>query len=83
MYKRQSQGFVVYAERSTVWQDAFPRPAAQRVAGLELDSRGLGLPLDILRRLSGNLSFSVGVHRPLDGIMKGRTVGTVSLLLRP
>ena len=78
-----SQGFVAYAERSTVWQDAFPRPAAQRVAGLELDSRGLGLPLDILRRLSGNLSFSVGVHRPLDGIMKGRTVGTVSLLLRP
>ncbi len=73
----------LYLEQSTVWQDLSPKPAAQRVAGLELDSRTLGLPQDILRRLTGNLSFTLGVHRPLDGIMKGRTVGTFSLLLRP
>ena len=72
-----------YLEQVAVWQDGSPRPAALRVAGLELDSRRLGLPQDLLRRLTGNLSFTLGVHRPLDGIMKGRTVGTVSLLLRP
>ncbi len=72
-----------YLEQVTVWQDASRRPAAQRVVGFELDSRSMGLPQDILRRLMGNLSFTLGVHRPLDGIMKGRTVGTVSLLLRP
>ena len=73
----------LYLEHSTVWQDTSPRPEAQRVAGLEVESRSLGLPQDILRRLAGNLSFTLGVHRPLDGIMKGRTVGTLSLLLRP
>ena len=75
--------FRIYLEHSTVWQDTSPKPGALRVAGLELDSRGLGLPQDTLRRLTGNLSFTLGVHRPLDGIMKGRTVGTFSLLLRP
>ena len=75
--------FRLYFEASTLWQDSSPKPAALRVAGLELDGRGLGLPQDILRRLAGNLSFTLGVHRPLDGIMKGRTVGTFSLLLRP
>jgi hypothetical protein len=72
-----------YLEHAAVWDDASPRPAAQRVAGLELDSRNLGLPLDVLRRLAGNLSFTLGLHRPLDGVMKGRTVGTLSLILRP
>jgi hypothetical protein len=51
--------------------------------GLELDSRNLGLPLDALRRLVGNLSFTLGLHRPLDGIMKDRTVGTFSVIVRP
>ena len=64
-----------YVEHAAVWQDAAPRPSAQRVAGLELDSRDLGLPLDVLRRLAGNLSFTLGLHRPLDGTMKGRTCG--------
>jgi hypothetical protein len=72
-----------YLEHSTVWDGAQPRPAAQRVAGLELDSRRLGLPLDVLRRLSGNLSFTLGLHRPLDGPMKHRTVGTLSVIVRP
>lgn len=72
-----------YVEHASVWQDTNPRPSAQRVAGLELDSRNLGLPQDLLRRLAGNLSFTLGLHRPLDGAMKGRTVGTLSVLVRP
>ncbi|HEY3270585.1 MAG TPA: hypothetical protein VGJ89_05160 [Geothrix sp.] len=72
-----------YVEHTALWQDPAPRPSAQRVAGLELDSRNLGLPLDVLRRLAGNLSFTLGLHRPLDGTMKGRTVGTLSVIVRP
>ncbi|MBK9797570.1 MAG: hypothetical protein IPP58_13960 [Holophagaceae bacterium] len=77
-------GFLTaYLEHATVWDHATPRPAAQRVAGLELDSGRLSLPTDVLRRLAGNLSFTLGIHRPLDGIMKDRTVGTLSVILRP
>ncbi len=72
-----------YVEHTAVWQDPDPRPSAQRVAGLELNSRNLGLPMDVVRRLAGNLSFTLGLHRPLDGAMKGRTVGTLSVILRP
>jgi hypothetical protein len=75
--------FQAYLEHATVWQDSAPRPSAQRVLGLELDSRKLGLPMDILRRVAGNLSFTLGVHRPLDGAMKQRTVGTLSVIVRP
>jgi len=75
--------FQAYVEHIAVWQDTAPRPSAQRVAGLELDSRNLGLPLDVLRRLTGNLSFALGLHRPLDGAMKGRTVGTLCVIVRP
>jgi hypothetical protein len=72
-----------YVEHSSVWQDTNAKPSAQRVLGLELDSQNLSLPMDLLRRLAGNLSFTVGLHRPLDGIMKGRTVGTLSVIVRP
>lgn len=72
-----------YVEHATVWQDSDPRPSARRVAGLELNSRNLGLPQDVVRRLAGNLSFTLGLHRPLDGAMKGRTVGTLSVIVRP
>jgi len=75
--------FRAYVEHVSLWQEADPRPAAQRVAGLELDSRALGLPMDVLRRLAGNLTFTLGLHRPLDGAMKGRTVGTLSVIVRP
>lgn len=75
--------FRAYVEHAALWQASDPRPAAQRVAGLELDSRALGLPMDVLRRLAGNLSFTLGIHRPLDGAMKDRTVGTLSVIVRP
>jgi hypothetical protein len=77
-------GFLqAYLEHTTVWSEATARPPAQRVVGFELDSRRLGLPLEVLRRLAGNLSFTLGLHRPLDGPMKDRTVGTLSLIARP
>lgn len=72
-----------YVEHGAVWDAAAPRPAAQRVAGLELDSARLGLPMDVVRRLAGNLHFTLGLHRPLDGVMKDRTVATLSVILRP
>lgn len=75
--------FKAYVEHDAVWQDISVRPSAQRVAGLEVDGQTLGLPLDIVRRLMGNLSFTFGLHRPLDGVMKGRTVGTLSVIVRP
>lgn len=75
--------FQAYVEHSAVWQDSATRPSAQRVLGLELDSRKLGVPMDVLRRLAGNLTFTLGVHRPLDGVMKARTVGTLSVIVRP
>ncbi|WLT31560.1 hypothetical protein [Geothrix sp. PMB-07] len=75
--------FKAYLEHLTVWQDTASRPSAQRVAGLELHSQDLGLPMDVLRRLIGNVSFTVGIHRPLNGVMKDRTVGTFSLIVRP
>ncbi len=77
-------GFVTaYVEQDSVWNEASPRPKALRVAGLEIDSRNLGLPAEVLRRLVGNLTFTLGIHRPMDGIMKNRTVGTLSIIVRP
>lgn len=75
--------FRAYVEHAAVWQDTISRPSAQRVAGLELDSRNLGLPMDVVRRLAGNVSFTLGLHRVLDGVMKDRTVGTLSVIVRP
>jgi hypothetical protein len=72
-----------YIEHTALWAGPGPRPAAQRVAGLELDQQGLGLPPDLVRRVAGNLRFSLGLHRPLDGPMKNRTVGTLSVIVRP
>jgi hypothetical protein len=75
--------FQAYLEHTAVWEDSTARPSAQRVVGLELDSGRLGVPMDVLRRLAGNLTFKLGVHRPLDGVMKARTVGTLSVIVRP
>ena len=53
------------------------------LGGLEIDSRNLGIPMEVVRRLAGNFSFTLGLHRPMDGVMKGRTIGTLSCILRP
>ena len=75
--------FQAYVEHTAVWLDSAPRPSTQRILGLELDSSQLGVPMDVLRRLAGNLTFSLGVQRPLDGVMKQRTVGTLCVIVRP
>ncbi|HOD33368.1 MAG TPA: hypothetical protein PKO12_07810, partial [Holophaga sp.] len=58
------------------------RPGAVRVLGVEVDPSPL-LSQDIVRRILGPTRLVLGVHRPLDGLMKDRTVATVqwSLML--
>lgn len=73
----------VYATHQAVWDSRGPRPAYLRVVGWELGSQDLALPLEVVQRLTGRLTFSVGVHRVLDGPTKNRTVGTFQILLRP
>lgn len=72
-----------YVEHLVAWDGASPRPPHLRVAGWELTSADMALPLEIVQRLLGRLTFSLGVHRVLDGPTKNRTVGTFALTLRP
>jgi len=69
-----------YLEGTTLWNGGEARPALQRVAGvtfaLALDGPGGEQFLKKMR-------VEAGVHRPLDGVMKDRTVGTLSLVVRP
>jgi hypothetical protein len=70
-----------YLESTQVWQAGGPRGPAQRVAGVQYTSDApFGLPRDLLHK---RIRLQAGLHRPLDGIMRNRTVGTLSLLLRP
>jgi hypothetical protein len=70
-----------YLEGTALWDDGLPRGRFQRVAGLEftLENGGSGAAEGVLKKLK----IQLGVHRPLDGVMKGRTVGTLDLLVRP
>lgn len=72
----------VYLEHTAVWGSGADRAPFQRVAGLEavLDAADL-VPQAVWR--VGRLSLTAGVHRTLDGEMKGRTVATLGLLTRP
>ncbi|HJV22031.1 MAG TPA: hypothetical protein VJ570_05010 [Holophagaceae bacterium] len=72
-----------YVDHLAVWESTSPRPAYLRVAGWELDSADLGLRPDSLQRHLGRLGFSLGLHRPLDGPTRNRTVGTLTVSLRP
>ena len=69
-----------YLEGSALWNGGQPRPAFQRVAGVEfaLDLDGPGG-----EQQAKKMNLRVGVHRPLDGEMRGRTVGTLTLVVRP
>ncbi|WP_316414288.1 hypothetical protein [Mesoterricola silvestris] len=70
-----------YLEGSALWDPGAGRPPFTRVAGLEfaLDNPLGGASEAVLRRLR----IQAGIHRPLDGVMKGRTVGTLALVVRP
>jgi hypothetical protein len=77
-----SSGLRLYLEHAVIWDRIQPRPAYQRVVGAELPIHEL-LPNNVAEFLLGHFSFTVGVHRTLDGVMKDRTVGTFNLVLRP
>ena len=72
--------FRAYLEGNVLWNRSEARGAFQRVLGLEY-----ALELDDSGRnqVARKLSLKVGLHRPLDGAMEGRTVATLSLVLRP
>ena len=73
--------FHAYLEGTQVWNAGGARPPFLRVAGLEVTVLNpLGLASEeVLKRMR----LQVGVHRPLDGIMKDRAVATLALVLRP
>jgi hypothetical protein len=77
-----SSGLRLYLEHAVIWDRIQPRPAYQRVVGAELPIHEL-LPNNVAEFLLGHFSFTVGVHRTLDGVMKDRTAGTFNLVLRP
>lgn len=70
-----------YLEGAAVWNPGPGRPPFQRVAGLEvsLDNPLGAASEEVLRRMR----LQAGVHRPLDGPMKNRTVATLTVVLRP
>ena len=69
-----------YYEISAVWQSP-DSPDYQRVAGLEINFDDMlgGLPAAVLGAFP---SISLGLHRTLDGGMKGRTVFTMNVSVR-
>jgi hypothetical protein len=81
------QGFRAYWEAAVVWDRTQPRPACQRVAGLELALDEL-VSMELSAPLLGRMTYLVGVHQILqDGPqgqkLKGKVVGTLSIILRP
>jgi hypothetical protein len=83
-WRAQTLNGLLYLEGTTVWDASRSRPAATRVVGLEIreDTRQVPGSGDLLRRILGSFQLTLGLHRPLDGPMKGRTVGTLALLNR-
>ena len=69
-----------YLEGAALWNPGQVRPAFQRVFGLEfaLDFEG-----SVRDPVSQKLSLRLGLHRPLDGVMAGRNVASLSLVIRP
>jgi hypothetical protein len=81
-------GLRAYLEHTAVWDHPQTRSAFTKVAGLEFDFTQLIGNRDVMDRLMGHRIFIVGVHRVLSEGNKGasmqdRTVGTLSLVLRP
>lgn len=75
-------GLRLYLEHAAVWDQRLTRPAYQRVAGVEFSVHEL-MPRNLAELLLGRFTLTLGVHRTLDGVMKDRTVATVSMVLRP
>jgi hypothetical protein len=76
----------LYEEGTAVWNAGQGRGPFQRVLGLEfaLDSLALeGWPPAGSDQARRRFQVEAGVHRPLDGVMRGRTVATLTLVMRP
>lgn len=76
-----------YWEAGLAWDQHDPRPAAQRVVGLEFALTDL-VERDLLAPLLGRTTFTLGLHRILsDGPgpvkLKDKHVFTASVVLRP
>jgi hypothetical protein len=75
-------GLRAYLEQAVAWTGEGGRPPLQRVAGLELSVPDL-LPSAAAIPLVGRFSMTAGLHRTLDGEMRGRTVATIVFVPRP
>lgn len=81
------RAFRGYWEAAVAWDHGLPRPAVQRVAGLEFALDEL-LPGDLFTALLGRLKFTAGVHRilsdaPGEPRLKDRHTVTLNVVLRP
>ena len=81
-------GFRAYLEYTAVWDHTQDRSAFTKVAGVEFDPMQLIGDNEAIERLVGHMTFVMGIHRVLSDVSKGalmqdRTVGTLSLVLRP
>lgn len=74
-------GFRAYVEHTALWNDTAARGPFQKMAGIELDFGPE--QLSGADALLGKFHFNLGVHRPLNGLQKDRTVVTFSLVIRP
>jgi hypothetical protein len=70
----------LYFEKTAVWFSNEQNNGYQRVAGFEIRSDELYLP-DMLNFVGIVPLLRIGIHRPLDGVMKNRTVFTVGIHL--
>jgi hypothetical protein len=76
-----------YWEAAVVWDSAAPRPAAQRVAGVEIALDEL-LRGELFAPLLGRMQFTAGLHRILQDApggqsLKDKLVATLSVVIRP
>ncbi len=81
-------GLRVYLEHTAVWDHTQDRPAFTKVAGVEFDLMQSIGNNEASERLVGHMTFVAGIHRVLGDKSKGasmqdRTVGTLSIVLRP
>jgi hypothetical protein len=70
-----------YGEGTALWNAGQGRGPYQRVLGLEFNLDGLGQ--EASEQATKRVRIRAGLHRPLDGAMRDRTVATLTLMLRP
>jgi hypothetical protein len=68
----------IYYEKAAAWNSKGPGPEYIRIVGAQINLEDL-IDDDIARSIGAAPMFSLGIHRPLDGIMKDRYVVTFSL----